>query len=190
MSSTATDRLRAEALADPDLPRAVRRALESGLTLEPITLRADGTWMYRGGAVENARVAELFSRSLGRTAAGTWLLHVAPYTYPATVEGAGWFVRALSSDLARGTTTGGEAVAIDWSALATDGDTLVGVGVGGGRLARLVGPAFATFAEALDGDDSGWSVIVGGVRWYAAPAVAGLASPGPCGALPSASDPT
>lgn len=83
--TTAPRDLRAEALADSTLPEPVRRALASGMKLERITLDSEGRWFHEGGPIEHPRIVELFNRSIERTPGGTFVLHVAPFTYPIEV---------------------------------------------------------------------------------------------------------
>lgn len=87
--------LREEALADATLPEPVRRALASGMKLERITLDSEGRWFHEGGPIEHPRIVDLFDRSIERTPGGTFVLHVAPFTYPIEVEDAPLQVRQI-----------------------------------------------------------------------------------------------
>ena len=83
---------------DPNLPEVVQHYLRKGYKLEDITLHADGRWTHEGLDFENERVIKLFSRSVGRTEGGTWVLEIPPFTYPIHVEDAGYFVEAIDLD--------------------------------------------------------------------------------------------
>lgn len=170
--SDALDALRNAAIDDPEVPEMVRGFLSKGATLDALQLGEFGRWTYNGAAVEHPRVLALFSRSLQRTEAGTWLLNIPPYTYPVLVEGTGWFIDRLRGTAPEGAppapsgvwgrTLGGEWVPIDWSTLETDGNDYLGIRTERGR-ARLINAAYADLADALDADDDGWLV-----RWNGA----------------------
>lgn len=77
---------------DETLPEMVQQFLKSGGKLESIRLHADGRWTHEGCDFENERVVKLFSRSVGRTAGGTWVLEIGRFTYPIEVDDTGYFV--------------------------------------------------------------------------------------------------
>lgn len=83
---------------DPTLPEPVRRFLAAGARLESIVLDAEGQWRHEGEPFVNERLRDLFHRSIGRTEGGTWVLRIAPYTYPITVEDTPYHVRSLRLD--------------------------------------------------------------------------------------------
>ncbi len=80
---------------DPTLPEVVRNFLESGGELEEIRLDERGKWTHEGLHFENPRLIDLFSRSVGRTEGGTWVLEIHRFTYPITVEDTGFFVDSV-----------------------------------------------------------------------------------------------
>ncbi|MFT6400296.1 MAG: hypothetical protein ACJAYU_005067 [Bradymonadia bacterium] len=143
-------------LADPEVPESVRGFLEHGAKLDDLRLDAFGRWSFNGSAVENARVARLFTRSLRQTAAGTWILEVGRYTYPVTVEGTATFIRRLEIEgpAWHGVTTTDERLPLVGAALVTDGDRFIGVEVAG-AVARFVESAYQTVlswtSEGSDG---------------------------------------
>ena len=77
---------------DPTLPQVVQDFLRSGAKLETIRLDSRGNWTHEGSDFENTRVVSLFNRSVARTPGGTWVLEIAPFTYPITVDDTGFFV--------------------------------------------------------------------------------------------------
>jgi len=77
---------------DPTLPEMVQNFLRGGGKLEEIRLDGNGTWLHEGLRFENARVVQLFSRSVDRTEGGTWVLNVGRFTYPIVVDDVGFFV--------------------------------------------------------------------------------------------------
>lgn len=81
-----TDDLREQVIRDEGIPEMVRKFLSQGAPLEDIRLDAYGRWFHEGEPFINKKLAQLFHRSLQRTDQGTWFLHIAPYTYPVTVE--------------------------------------------------------------------------------------------------------
>jgi hypothetical protein len=80
---------------DETLPEVVRNFLESGADLEEVRLDERGKWTHEGLDFENQRIIDLFSRSVDRTAGGTWVLEVGRFTYPITVEDVGFFVERV-----------------------------------------------------------------------------------------------
>ncbi len=89
---------------DPTLPEVVQKFLASGAKLEHIRLDKFGQWWHRGIRFENQKIARLFSRSVGRTEGGTWVLNVGRFTYPIDVEDTGLFVERWQVDPAGGIT--------------------------------------------------------------------------------------
>lgn len=83
---------------DPTLPDVVKNFLRSGAELEEIRLDERGRWTHEGLDFENPRIIDLFSRSVGRTEGGTWVLEVGRFTYPITVEDCGFFVERVDFD--------------------------------------------------------------------------------------------
>ncbi len=80
---------------DPTLPEVVKDFLRKGATLEEIRLSGGGQWTHEGLVFSNSRLIDLFSRSVGRTEGGTWVLEIGPFTYPITVEDTGFFVERV-----------------------------------------------------------------------------------------------
>ena len=87
-------------LADPTLPAPVRQFLTAGGQLESIVLDDQGQWSHQGEPFLNQALSALFSRSLQRTKGGTWVLHIAPFSYPVTLADTPYYVRSarLSDD--------------------------------------------------------------------------------------------
>lgn len=81
-------------LADATLPAPVRQFLLSGGQLERIVLDAEGKWQHEGAPFENPALIALFNRSLRRTAGGTWVLHIPPFTYPIELGDTPYYVRS------------------------------------------------------------------------------------------------
>jgi uncharacterized protein len=77
---------------DPTLPEVVQNFLRSGATLQEIRLDERGRWTHEGLQFENPRIERLFSRSVGRTEGGTWVLEIGQFTYPIVVEDTAFFV--------------------------------------------------------------------------------------------------
>jgi uncharacterized protein len=80
---------------DETLPEVVKSYLRKGFELEEIRLDAAGKWTHEGLDFENPKIVGLFSRSVGRTEGGTWVLEVGHFTYPITVEDTGFFVERV-----------------------------------------------------------------------------------------------
>jgi hypothetical protein len=83
---------------DETLPEVVKGFLRRGYQLEDIHLDARGKWTHEGGDFENPKIIALFSRSVGRTDGGTWVLEVGPFTYPIRVDDTGFFVERVDLD--------------------------------------------------------------------------------------------
>ena len=94
-NNTAPDTDPADIEIDETLPDLVKKFLRQGYELEEIRLGATGKWTHEGLDFENPRITDLFSRSVGRTEGGTWVLEVGRFTYPITVEDAGFFVERI-----------------------------------------------------------------------------------------------
>lgn len=83
---------------DETLPETVKKFLRQGYQLEEIRLDATGKWTHEGLDFENPKITGLFSRSVGRTEGGTWVLEIGRFTYPITVDDTGFFVERIDLD--------------------------------------------------------------------------------------------
>lgn len=82
-------------LDDPTLPEPIRRALGAGMPLERLELDEEGRFFHQGEPFLNENVARLFHRSLKRTAGGTWLIEIPPFSYPLRVADTAYVVRSI-----------------------------------------------------------------------------------------------
>lgn len=154
----------AAVLADTTLPEPVRQALLSGLSLERITLDGEGRWWHEGDPIDNPRIVELFNRSIERTAGGTYVLHIAPFTYPIEVKDTPYFVRniELAGDTVRLQLSDGSEETLEGKSLRS----LTGRGfycaVKGGRFsARFSRPAYYALAEHIEEADGRFTLVLG-----------------------------
>lgn len=158
-------------LADTTLPEPVRRALLSGMPLERITLDDEGRWWHEGDPIDNPRIADLFHRSIERTAGGTYVLHIAPFTYPIEVKDTPYFVRyfALDGETPRIRLSDGSEEVLDVKSLRY----VAGRGFycqvksndkGGTFSARFNRPAYYALAEHLEEDGGGYVLVLGNTR--------------------------
>lgn len=154
--------LRRRTLDDPDVPAGIRRALDAGAQLERIHLDARGRWSHEGESFENRRLIDLFHRSVTRTPSGLWLLSIPPYSYPITVDDAGWFIVRVTESDGRigGELAGGELVVLDCGAFSTDGRDRVYVQLADGRRARLIDRAWRWVESALTEQGGQWAVVL------------------------------
>ncbi|MFO0576591.1 MAG: DUF1285 domain-containing protein [Polyangia bacterium] len=152
-------------LRDPGLPEAVRRALLGGAKLERIELDPEGQWRHQGEPFTNPNLIALFHRSIARTAGGTYVLQIPPFSYPITVADTPRFVRhvRIAAREAGGREAGGPAVTLLLSdgseqPLAADGLAYVAdrglycrvLSPDGSRWpARFLRPAYYALAEHL-----------------------------------------
>jgi hypothetical protein len=83
-------------LADPTIPEPIRRALLSGARLERIALDSEGHFWHEGERITDPRISELFHRSIQRTPGGSYLLVVAPFSYPLEVHDVPYWVTQLA----------------------------------------------------------------------------------------------
>jgi hypothetical protein len=90
-----TDETNSDIEIDETLPETVKKFLRKGYSLEEIRLDANGKWTHEGLDFENPKVISLFSRNVGRTKGGTWVLEIGRFTYPITVEDTGFFVERI-----------------------------------------------------------------------------------------------
>lgn len=72
-------------LLDPTIPEPIKDALRRGQKFERITLDSEGNFWHEGELLDDPRICELFHRSIQRTAGGSYLLVVPPFSYPLTV---------------------------------------------------------------------------------------------------------
>ncbi|MCA9562394.1 MAG: DUF1285 domain-containing protein [Myxococcales bacterium] len=91
-----SDDLVKQVLADQTIPDPVRKALSSGAELEEIRLDQLGRWHHGGQIIEHPRIADLFHKSINRTAGGTFVLEIWKFTYPIVVEDTPFFVEAIA----------------------------------------------------------------------------------------------
>lgn len=90
-------------LADPTIPEPIRRALSSGVPLERIELDSEGHFWHEGERIADPRISELFHRSIQRTPGGSYLLVVAPFSYPLVVHDVPLWVTQLALEPAQAT---------------------------------------------------------------------------------------
>lgn len=168
-----TDEL-ARILGDASLPAPVRRALEGGASLERIELDAEGEWRHAGEPFTNPNLIALFHRSIGRTAGGTYVLSIPPFTYPILVADTPRFVRHVrivrigQAPGAGGVTlllSDGSEEALDPSTLAHVAERGLYCRVGAERwLARFLRPAYYALAELLLEEGGGYYLDLPGGR--------------------------
>ena len=163
-ASTLSDSFRAAVVADSTLPEPVRRALLAGMPLERITLDEEGRWWHEGDPIDNPRIVELFNRSIERTTGGTYVLHIAPFTYPIEVKDTPFFVRRceLQGDAARLHLSDGSDEPLEVSSLRYVPDRGFYCAVkNGSHKARFTRPAYYALAEHIETEDaSGRYVLV------------------------------
>lgn len=153
---------------DPTLPEVVRDFLQSGGELQEIRLDERGEWTHEGLMFENPKIVDLFSRSVGRTDGGTWVLEVGRFTYPITVEDTGFFVELVdwspdppTMQLSDGTTERLQCDTLDYR----PGGRLYCTVKDGQFRARFKRPAYHSIIEHVR-DDNGTAVIEVGDRQY------------------------
>lgn len=141
---------------DETLPSIVKDFLRSGGELEEIRLDERGKWTHEGLDFENPKIIDLFSRSVGRTEGGTWVLEVGRFTYPITVENTGFFVERVdfSKSPPELTLSDQTAERLDPETLAYEPTGKLYCTVKGGDFrARFKRPAYYEIAEHLDEQD-------------------------------------
>jgi hypothetical protein len=157
----------AAVLADATLPEPVRKALLSGMPLERITLDAEGRWWHEGDPIDNPRIVELFNRSIERTTGGTYVLHIAPFTYPIEVKDTAYFVRRvdLMGDGARLLLSDGSEEPLDVASLrSVQGRGFYCTVKGGAFAARFSRPAYYALAEHIEESAEGFELVLGNTR--------------------------
>lgn len=149
---------------DPTLPQVVQDFLRKGATLEEIRLSAGGYWTHEGLVFDNPRIIDLFSRSVGRTEGGTWVLEIGPFTYPITVEDTGFFVTRVDwsstpplIEVSNGST---EHLAIDTLSYESGGRLYCRIDDGKFR-ARFKRSAYHSIMEHLREDDGDVLLVIG-----------------------------
>lgn len=153
---------------DETLPEVVQEYLRKGYELEEIRLDATGKWTHEGLDFENPKIVNLFSRSVGRTEGGTWVLEIPPFTYPITVEDTGFFVERVDLNqsppklyLSDSTTEELDPATLEYK---PEGRLYCTV-KGGDFRARFKRPAYYELAEHFVEDDSTVYVELGEERY-------------------------
>lgn len=147
----------ARLLADPALPPPVRQFLAGGGQLERIVLSQEGQWSHQGEPFTNPALIALFNRSLQRTAGGTWLLHIPPFSYPIELADTPYYVRSARRADDRflvDLTDDSEEVLQPQTLCYVEGRGLycrvkVGPAAPTGYAARLLRPAYFALADCL-----------------------------------------
>lgn len=148
---------------DETLPEVVKNFLRKGAKLENITLHSNGTWTHEGAPVENRNVAQAFYRHIDRTEGGTWVIHMAPYTYPIEVEDTGFFVERVSvvgNTLAMNL-LGETKLELDATNLVFHEPDRLYIGLPNGHRARFLRSAYNTIMQHLDQDERGYFLDFG-----------------------------
>jgi hypothetical protein len=153
---------------DKTLPETVKKFLRKGYTLEEIRLDANGKWTHEGLDFENPKIIGLFSRNVGRTEGGTWILEVGQFTYPITVEDTGFFVERIQLDQSppRLKISDETAEPLAPSTLAYEPEGHLYCTIKGGDFrARFKKPAYYALAENFLEDDDTIYVELDGQRY-------------------------
>ncbi len=151
---------------DETLPEAVKAFLRRGAQLEDIRLSAEGQWTHEGLDFDNPKIIALFNRSIGRTAGGTWVLEVGPFTYPIEVDDTPYFVERIQRSeserahiwLSDGTDEDLQYVSLVY---APHGRLYCDV-KGGAFRARFKRAAYYELAEAIEPRGDGWVLVDAG----------------------------
>lgn len=160
----------ARLLTDTTLPEPVRRFLTGGGELERIVLDDQGQWSHQGEPFLNPALSALFSRSLTRTPGGTWVLYIAPFSYPVQVADTPYYVRSAR--------VAGDAVILglnDETEERLDPSTLryvesrglycqVKTTTGKGAAAHLLRPAYFALADHISESADGFFLSLGATR--------------------------
>ncbi len=142
-------------MIDESLPEVVQNFLRSGHKLERIVLHENGVWRHEGLDFENPRIIDLFSRSVGRTTGGTWILEVGTFTYPIEVERTGFFVTRVDFKTGLITLSDHTTEPLDASTLHYEPDGKLFCWVKSGAFeARFLKDAYYMFAQHIEGDEN------------------------------------
>lgn len=148
---------------DETLPEVVKNFLRKGAKLENITLHANGRWTHEGSPIENRNVAKAFYRHIDRTQGGTWVIHMAPYTYPIEVEDVGFFVERVSVDgnMLELDLLGETRLELDAAGLVFEEPDRLYIDLPNGYRARFLRSAYNTVMQYLDQDERGYVLDFG-----------------------------
>lgn len=153
---------------DETLPEVVQSFLRSGAKLQEIRLDAAGKWTHEGLDFENPRIIDLFSRSVGRTEGGTWVLEIGHFTYPIEVEDTGFFVERVRLgesppiiELSDGTEEPFSPEELSYGA----GGRLYCTVKDGSFEARFKRNAYYRLAEHIEDDGEQWTLVLDGTRY-------------------------
>ena len=154
---------------DETLPEVVKGFLRKGYTLERIRLDANGKWTHEGLDFENQRIIDLFSRSVSRTAGGTWVLVIPPFTYPIEVDDTGYFVTSINPALGQVKLSDDSVELLDLDSLRYEPDGRLYCRVKNGAFeARFLRHAYYAMANLLNVDDEPtieWMGTIHEAKW-------------------------
>ena len=149
---------------DPTLPQVVQDFLRSGAQLEEIRLDAGGNWTHEGLQFDNRRIIDLFSKNVGRTEGGTWVLEIGRFTYPIVVEDTGFFIERAdwAASPPRLELSDGTRERLDIDSLQYAGEGKLYCRVKEGRFrARFKRPAYHSIIDHLRERDGEIVVVLG-----------------------------
>jgi hypothetical protein len=142
------------------MPRAGFYAVESG----KISFRRDGNWYSDDERIKNARIAELFSKSIRQNPDGSFYLQVGDERAPITVEDTPYVVTTLEDDELGGfllVLNDGAREELDPATIEVGAENVLYVRVKGGKFrARFLRNAYYHLSDRLEADESGSIYLV------------------------------
>ena len=137
-----------------------------------ISFRADGRWYADEEAIENDKIALLFSRHVCRDAGDGWVIDLAIDRQSVTVEDTALVVRAVDGDSQRGftiATNDGVTEPLDCSTLSVGGDNVLYCRVDraerGVIKARFLRPAYYELARWVEFNRDALAIQCAGCRY-------------------------
>src|SRR5258708_3258315 len=133
----------------PRMARAGFWAVSSGA----ISFGRDGRWYSDGEAINNARIAGLFSRCLRQTDDGRWQIAMADERAFVTIEDTPWVVTRVDAEPDGGfrlQLNDGSQEPLDARSLSVGAANVLYARVKGGHRARFLRPAYYQLASAID----------------------------------------
>ncbi len=131
-----------------------------------ISFGRDGRWYSDGEAINNPRIAALFSRCLRQTEDGRWQIAMADERAFVTIEDTPWVVTAIDAEPDGGfrlRLNDGTVEPLDPTTLAVGAGHVLYTRVKGRHRARFLRPAYYQLAPAIE-ERAGRFVLVSGDR--------------------------
>ena len=80
----------------PELPDYIKDLMASGHGIDEILIDKEGTWYHNGEKFTNEKIIHFFSKSVGITADGQYVIHYGDHVYPIQVEDTPYYITGVT----------------------------------------------------------------------------------------------